>query len=112
MNITPVLLILLALAGALIVAAVVWVIRQAKARVKFQWPLEYDFIERQVTVGIGAAEKMFGSEMAQTKRDHAIAYVKAQAERYGFTFDAQEVRNMIEHQLNEIDQAVVKEAEQ
>lgn len=95
--------------GVLISALVVLAVTEIVPRVqklwqpfKNQYPIEADFLERQASLAVTAAEKFIDGP-GEAKLIYALDFVEKQANQYGFSFDEDTVRTFIEAKVKELE---------
>jgi hypothetical protein len=87
---------------AVVLAVLVWGTLKWR-EISRQYPREAMLLERFASIGARAAEQVYAAEIgaAKAKLGYAVAFVKAQCERYGITYSEQEIYALIEAKVQE-----------
>ena len=73
---------------------------------------QFDFLNKIIKTAVYAAEVMIkGEGKGDEKRNYVINYVKSVCEEHGITYDANQVRQIIEKSWIELSQEVIKNEE-
>ena len=73
---------------------------------------QFDFLNKIIKTAVYAAEVMIkGEGKGDEKRNYVINYVKSVCEEHGITYDANQVRQILEMSWLELSQEVIKNEE-